>query len=100
MQAARVLSLRVPPERLEEVTSTYRNVLLPYIEDRVPGFSALLLLVNPDTGSVLDITLFESEEDRRESEREGSMLDRKMDTLVRVLGEPPHIENYELRPIS
>ena len=100
MQAARVLSLRVPPERLEEVTSTYRNVLLPYVEDRVQGFSALLLLVNPDTGSVFDITLFESEEDRRESEREESMLDRKMTTLAKVLGESPHIENYELRLIS
>ena len=99
MQAARVLSLRVPPERLEEVTSTYRNVLLPYVEDRVQGFSALLL-VNPDTGSVFDVTLFESEEDRRESEREESMLDRKMDTLAKVLGESPHIENYELRLIS
>ncbi len=53
MQAARVTSLRVPPERVEEVTDVYRSTLVPPLQERVPSFSALLLLVNEEAGSVI-----------------------------------------------
>ena len=46
-------SLRVPPERLEEVSDVYRSTLVPPLQERVPGFSALLLLVNEEAGSAI-----------------------------------------------
>ena len=74
MQAARVTSLRVPPERAEEVSDVYRSTLVPPLQERVPGFSALLLLVNEEAGSAIEIALFESGEDRRRTEEDGGML--------------------------
>jgi hypothetical protein len=58
MQVARVTSLRVSPERLEEVSDVYRSTLIPELQERVPGFSALLLLVNEEAGSAVKITLW------------------------------------------
>ena len=46
-------SLRVPLERLEEVSDVYRSTLVPPLQERVPGFSALLLLVNEEAGSAI-----------------------------------------------
>jgi hypothetical protein len=100
MQAARVISLQAPPERLEEVTNLYQSVLMPELKEQVPGFSALLLLVNEDTGSAFDVTLFESEEDRRRTEEAGAMLERKLELLADILDEPPQIEPHELKIIS
>ncbi len=100
MQAARVISLQVPSERLEEVTNIYRSTLMPELKEQVPGFSALLLLVNEETGSAIEVTLFESEEDRRRTEEDEGMLERKLDLLADILDEPPSIENHELKIIS
>jgi heme-degrading monooxygenase HmoA len=54
---ARVVSLRVPPERVEEIESTYRDVLLPESEQQ-PGFSAMMILRNEETGETLELTLW------------------------------------------
>jgi hypothetical protein len=99
-QAARVMSLRVPRERLEEVSDIYRSTLIPELQERVPGFSALLLLVNEEAGSAIEITLFESEEDRRITEEDGGMVERKLEVLADILDEPPRIETHELKLIS
>ena len=100
MQAVRVTSLRVPPERLEELSDVYRSILIPELQERVPGFSALLLLVNEEAGSAIEITLFESEEDRSRTEEDGGMFERKLELLADMLDEPPRIETHELKIIS
>ncbi len=100
MQAARVMSLRVSPERMEEVSDAYRSVLLPELKDQVPGFTALLLLVNEETGHAFEITLFASEEDRDRAEGEGGMVERKLEVLAGILDEPPKIETHELKIMS
>ena len=100
MQAARVTSLRVPPERVEEVSDVYRSTLAPPLQERVPGFSALLLLVNEEAGSAIEIALFESEEDRRRTEEDGGMLERKLELLAAMLDEPPRLGTHQLKIIS
>jgi hypothetical protein len=100
MQAARVISLHVPPERLEEVSDLYQSTLMPELKEQLPGFSSLLLLVNEDTDSAIEITLFESEEDRRRTEEDGGMVERKLEVLADILDEPPRIETHELKIIS
>ena len=46
-------SLRVPLERLEEVSDVYGSTLVLPLQVRVPGFSALVLLVNEEAGSAI-----------------------------------------------
>jgi hypothetical protein len=60
----------------------------------------LLLLVNEEAGSTIEITLFESEEDRSRTEEDGGMLERKLELLADMLDEPPRIEAHELKIIS
>lgn len=100
MQAARVTSLRVPPERVEEVSDVYRSTLVPPLQERVPGFSALLLLVNEEAGSAIEIALFESEEDSRRTEQDGGMLERKLELLAAMLDELPRLGTHQLKKIS
>jgi hypothetical protein len=54
---ARVVSLRVWPDQAEELKEAYRNVLLPETE-QYPGFAAMVLLRNADTGEMLELTLW------------------------------------------
>jgi hypothetical protein len=60
----------------------------------------LLLLVNEEAGSAIEITLFVSEEDRSNTEEDGGVLERKLELLADRLDEPPRIEAHELRIIS
>ncbi len=99
MQQARVIGVRVPPEKIEEVEHAYRSSLLPMTE-RHEGFDALLLLWNPDTGEALEIALWGDEEARRSSEEEGGPVPTKLDALEDVVGETPAFQSYELRIIS
>ncbi len=79
MQQVRVLGVRVPPEKIEEVERAYRASLLP-ITERHEGFNALLLLWDKDTGEALEVTLWEDEEARRSSE-EGGPVPTKIEVL-------------------
>ncbi len=96
---ARVISFRMTADRLEELDNTYRDAIMPRLEQR-PGFSSLLVFFDPDTSRVLEITMFDSEDAKRESERDGRMLDQKLDILAKAVGASPDMENYELRLIS
>jgi hypothetical protein len=66
----RVTGLRVAPGELEELTNTYQTSILPELRHQ-QGFSSLLLLSDAETGRVLELTLFEDEDARRESEEQG-----------------------------
>ncbi len=99
MQKVRVLSVGVPPEKIEEVERAYRADLLPMTE-RHEGFHALLLLWDPDNGEAVEITLWADEGARRSSEGEGGPVPKKLDAMGGILGERPAVRSYELRVIS
>ncbi len=92
---ARVVSLRVPSEKAEELEAAYRNVLLPEME-QYPGFSAMVLLRDADTGELLELTLWQDEEAKRTSEGEWELLKWKLQSLAAVSGQTPTVENYDL----
>jgi hypothetical protein len=73
---------------------------LPKLKAEAPGFSALLLLVNPDTNNDLELTLFEDQDAKEKSEEPGGALEWKLDTLADILDGTPNIENFELKIIS
>ena len=65
---ARVISFQVPPLRLEEIENAYRSTLLPEMEAH-RGFSGVFLLRHEDTSEILELTLWEDEAAKLESER-------------------------------
>ena len=95
-ERVRVLGLKVPPEKMEEVERAYHDSLLPMMRQQ-EGFRVLLLLWDPDTGEALEVTLWDSEEARRSSEAEGGPVPTKADTRGKILGDRPAIRSYELR---
>ena len=95
-ERVRVLGVRIPPEKMEEVERAYHDSLLPMMEGQ-EGFRVLLLLWDPDTGEALEITLWDSEEARHSSEEEGGPVPTKAETLDEILGDRPTIRSYELR---
>ncbi len=97
-ERVRVLSVRVPPEKMEEVERAYHDSLL-HITERHKGFRSLILLWDADTGEALEVTLWEDEEARRSSEEEGGPVPAKMDVLGEIVGERPAVRSYEMRII-
>ena len=98
-QKIRVISVGVPPEKIEEVEHAYRTSFLSMTE-RHEGFNALLLIWNPDTQEALEITVWEDEEARSSSEEEGGPVPKKLEALGEMVGERPAFQSYELRIIS
>ena len=96
---ARVISFQVMPDRLDEVENAYRTSLLPETET-YNGFRTMLTLRNEDTNEMLELTLWQDEEARLESERSGGLLEWKLNALETITGEATRVENYELRFMS
>ena len=96
---ARVISFQVRPDRLDEVENAYRTSLLPETETH-NGFRTMLTLRNEDTNEMLELTLWQDEEARLESERSGGLLEWKQNALEAITGESTRVENYELRLMS
>ena len=96
---SRVVAFRVPPDKVEELAEAYQRTFIPEAKEH-PGFLSLLLLWDPEKGEALDITLWEGADARRESERQGGLLERKISALSGMLEEAPSVENYNLLLIS
>ena len=96
---ARMMSFKVPPERLEEIENAYLTSLVPEMEKH-PGFAFVLVFRNEDTNETFEVSIWNDEDALRESEREGGLLDWKRNTLESITGNATAKENYDLRIIS
>ena len=96
---ARMISFKVPPERLEEVESAYLTSLVPEME-KYQGFAFALVFRNEDTNETFEVSIWEDEDALRESEREGGIVDWKTNVLESITGNATDVENYELRLIT
>ena len=96
---ARMMSFKVPPERLEEIENAYLTSLVPEMEKH-EGFAFVLVFRNQDTNETFEVSIWEDEDALRESEREGGLLYWKRNTLESITGNATATENYELRLIS
>ena len=94
-----MISFKVPPERLEEIENTYLTSLVPAMET-YRGFTFALVFRNDDTNETFEVSIWEDEEALRESEREGGVLEWKVNTLESITGNATVVENYELRLIT
>jgi heme-degrading monooxygenase HmoA len=58
---ARVTTIQVPPQRVDEVVSDYHDEVLPMAR-RLPGFSGAHFLVERASGKVLAVSLWSTAE--------------------------------------
>ena len=70
---ARVSTLHGPPDLLEASLAVIRQEVLPAFGER-PGFKGILSLVNPERGTSITITLWQSEADMHASDKEAQSL--------------------------
>ena len=66
---ARVSTLHGPPDLLEASLAVIRQEVLPAFRER-PGFKGILCLVNPERGTSITITFWQSEADMHASDME------------------------------
>ena len=96
---ARMISFKVPPERLEEVENAYVTSFVPEME-KYQGFTFALVFRNEDTNETFEVSIWEDEEAVRESEKEGGVVEWKTNTLENITGSGTVVETYELRLIT
>jgi heme-degrading monooxygenase HmoA len=96
---ARMISFKVPPEKLEEIENTYLTSLLPEME-KYRGFTFALVFRNEETNEAYEVSIWEDEDAVRESEEEGGVVEWKTNTLESITGSGTVVENYELRLIT
>jgi heme-degrading monooxygenase HmoA len=70
---ARVSTLNGPPDLLEASLAVIRQEVLPAFRER-PGFKGILSLVNPERGTSITITFWQSEADMHASDKEAQSL--------------------------
>jgi heme-degrading monooxygenase HmoA len=70
---ARVSTLEGSPEQIDEALRYLREEILPTGKED-PGFKGLIALGDRNSGKTLSITLWDSEEDMRATEKEANQL--------------------------
>ena len=96
---ARMISFKVPPERLEEIENAYLTSLIPEME-KYRGFTFTLVFRKEDTNETFEVSIWEDEEALRESEKEGGVVEWKTNKLESITGNATVVENYDLRLIT
>lgn len=88
---ARVTRAKWAPERIEDITKTIRDVVIPTAK-KLPGFKRGYWLVDRKTGQSLGLTLFESEATLNASEDAAAKLRER----GRESGATFTVERYEV----
>ncbi len=90
---ARVTTVQVSPDQIEESVRFAREEVLPIVQGR-PGFKAMYHLVNREAGHVLGITLWETEEDMLAPEEQARRL--RIAAVKHVAPSEPTAHVYEV----
>ena len=90
---ARVTRVQAPADRLEEAIRNYREQVVPAAQQQA-GFQGAYLLADRQTGQVLSITVWESEDALRQSEQ---MAEQQRGQAAQQMGaSAPTVERYEI----
>jgi heme-degrading monooxygenase HmoA len=89
---ARVSRLELAPETYEQGMRMARTQILPSLRLQ-PGFRGFLVLGDPEGSRALVVSLWESPEAERESEREAAVL---REDSAAALGAGVAVERYEV----
>jgi heme-degrading monooxygenase HmoA len=90
---ARIGTFQVPPEALDDMLRLQRGSILPAARDAA-GFSGFLSLVDRDSGKVLAVTLWDSEEAMRSSDERAKEFQSV--TATQTQGAVVKVERFEV----
>ena len=71
---ARMSIFEGPPDMIDESLRQAREVVLPQAKEMDPGFKGIIALTDRQSGKLLGITFWESEEAMRASEEDANRL--------------------------
>lgn len=91
---ARVVSVRIAPDRTEEATTIYREQIVRSLLE-TKGFRATVLLTDQATGAGTTISVWESREAARANEESGA-LRQNIGRLQHLMQSEPVVEGYEV----
>ena len=91
---ARVTTLEGPPDKVDDATRHVREQVLPQSQ-QMDGFKGFIALGDPQSGKLLGVSLWESEETMRSSEETADRMrgESAQATGARIGG----VERYEVR---
>ncbi len=89
---ARMVTSRMKPNKLNEMTTLYQNTLLPLIEHQ-PGYKGIFVLNDPDLNKQISITLWEKLVDM---EAVNVNLLGFRDKIAPLLAEAPEVEIFQV----
>ncbi len=89
---ARMVTSRVKPNKLSELTTLYQKTLLPIIEHQ-PGYKGIYVLNDPDLNKEVSITLWERLVDM---EAFNVNLLKIKDQIAPLLAEAPEVEIFQV----
>ncbi len=90
---ARIGTLYPHPDRFDHVLRVLHDTVFP-ASQKEPGFRAMLVMNNRHAGTVVIITLWESEADMLASEAREYLQDQ-VSRIITHLRRPPEFEHYE-----
>ena len=93
----RAVSARVKPEKTQEAVDLYEKSVVPAARLQ-KGFHDAFLMVDPATGRALSISIWDSQSDMVEGERNGYYR-TQVAKFGTMLAEPPLAEHYELKAV-
>jgi len=81
-------------DRFDYVLQLMRDSVAPAAQ-REAGFTGMLIMNNRQAGTIVGITLWESEADMRASAK-GEYLQEQVSRVITYLRRPPEFEDYEI----
>ena len=91
---ARISIFEGPPDKLDEGVRHAREVILPQAKEMDPGFKGIIALTDRQSGKMLGITFWESEEALRASEEAANRL--REESAEAGGGTVAGVERYEV----
>jgi heme-degrading monooxygenase HmoA len=91
---ARISVFEGPPDMIDEGVRHAREVILPQAKEMDPGFKGIIALTDRQSGKLLGITFWESEEAMRASEEGASRL--REESAEAGEGTVAGVERYEV----
>ncbi len=91
---ARVSIFEGPPDMIDEALRQAREVILPQAKEMDPGFKGIIALTDRQSGKLLGITFWESEEAMRASEEAANRL--REESAEAGGGTVAGVERYEV----
>lgn len=90
---ARVTVVQGSPDKIEQGIDSFNSQVLPTVKG-VAGYRAGFLLVERETGKAIGITLWETEDARRQGGE--AVAAARAATIKAMGGEVPSVEEYEV----